>query len=69
MTQGFYLSVDCRQCDEEIIYGLCATTIEHNGMPVIPFDIAAQSDFRCDHCGAFNYTGDFEIECDYGGKP
>lgn len=63
---AFHLSAYCRNCDEEIIYGPCVTTIEHSGLPVIPFDMAAQSNFQCDHCGADNYTGEFEIECEGG---
>jgi hypothetical protein len=57
----FYLSADCGNCDNEIFYGPCKTTIEHAGDPVIPYDFAAQNDFYCERCGASNYTGDFEI--------
>lgn len=58
----FYLSMDCQNgdCEEEILEGLCVTTIEHNGLPVIPYDIAAQTNFNCRKCGASNYTGDFD---------
>lgn len=57
----FYISMDCEHCDEEIFYGVCVTTIEHNGRPVIPFDIAAQTTFTCNGCGKDSYTGDFEV--------
>jgi len=57
----FYLSVYCQECDEEILYGPCGTTIAHNDIPVIPFDMGAQTNFECDKCGANNYTGDFEL--------
>ena len=57
----FYFSMDCGNCDEEILNGINGTTIEHNGLPVISFDMAAQSRFDCEHCGAENYTGDFDV--------
>lgn len=66
---AFYLSIDCDKCDEEILYGPCLTTLEHRGKPVIPFDIAAQSNFDCPRCGADNYTGDFEVFCEGGEEP
>lgn len=58
---AFYLSITCQSCDEGILYGPCITTIEHEGLAVIPYDMAAQSSFTCSNCGASNYTGDFEI--------
>lgn len=58
---AFYQYVYCRSCDEEIIDGPCMTFMQHNGHPVIPFDLAAQSVFTCDKCGARNFTGEFEI--------
>jgi hypothetical protein len=63
----FYISMDCEHCDEEIFYGVCITTIEHNGRPVIPFDMAAQTRFVCngpDGCGETTYTGDFDVFTD-----
>lgn len=58
---AFYISIDCEHCDEEILYGLCVTTIEHNGRPVISFDVAAQTAFTCEECGKTTYTGDFDV--------
>lgn len=57
----FYLSMYCRSCDEEITDGPCMTFTEHKGLPVIPFDLAAQESFTCDNCGARNFTGEFEV--------
>lgn len=68
-VHGYYLVVDCGNCDEEIFYGPCGTTLEHRGLPVLPFDTAAQTNFVCDRCGADNYTGDFEIETEGGTDP
>lgn len=55
---AFYFVMDCGSCDEEIYHGLNLTNLEHRGRPAIPFDFASQTNFRCDHCGASNYTGD-----------
>lgn len=58
----FYLSMDC-DCGEEMYYGVCLTLLEHNGLPVVSFDMAAQMSFTCDGpdgCGKTTYTGDFE---------
>ena len=68
MNGAFHLLAHCGNCDEEIIHGPCLTTIEHDGLPVIPYDMAAQERFECDHCGAVNYTGDFELLTE-GGAP
>lgn len=69
MSAAYYLLMECRNCDEDIYYGLCVTTLEHQGRPVIPFDIAAQSSFSCGRCGAENYTGDFDVFCEGGNEP
>jgi hypothetical protein len=58
---AFYLSLTCNRCDEEILYGPCITTIEHEGLAVIPYNMAAQSSFHCSGCGATNYTSDFDL--------
>lgn len=55
---SFYLSMCCDNCDEEIIDGPNITLESHRDLPVIPFDIAAQSRFVCPECGTVNYTGD-----------
>lgn len=60
MTGQFYMSMDCGECGEEMLIGPCLTTIERNGMPVIPFDMAAQETFTCD-CGTTWITGDFDV--------
>lgn len=67
----FYFAMDCGNCGEEIYQGLNLTALEHCGHPVIPFDMASQTNFRCDHCGASNYTGDFEeiVSTEGGEKP
>jgi hypothetical protein len=41
----FYLSAECENCDEEIYYGPCATTLSHNGLMVISYDFAAPPGF------------------------
>lgn len=61
MSQAFYLVAQCPKCDEEIVYGQCVTFMEHQGLPLIPYDLAAQTVFECDHCGARAYSGDFEL--------
>lgn len=63
---SFYLSMDCRNCGEEILYGVCATTIENSGLPVIPFDMASQTQFDCGNCDAENFTGDFYVSVEGG---
>lgn len=65
-AHGYYLSIECRNCDNEIHYGVCVTTIEHNGLPVIAFDDGAQNSFKCDNCGATNYTGAFDVDVEGG---
>jgi hypothetical protein len=56
---GFYMSILCDECNEDILMGPCLTTIERDGLPIIPFDFAAQETFTCD-CGAQYATGDFD---------
>lgn len=58
----YYLIFTCAECDEDFYHGVYATLIEHNGLPAIPFDIAAQTSATCTECGAQNFTGDFELE-------
>lgn len=65
----FYLSMDCENCEEEILYGPCGTTEEHRGLPVIPFDMASQSKFECERCNAKHFTGDFDDVHVDGGDP
>lgn len=60
MAAAFYLVINCGDCGEDIFYGPCGTTLEHHGLPVVPYDMAAQNSFRCDHCGAVTNTGDFD---------
>lgn len=57
----FYLTAQCANCDEDIVYGPCMTLIEHEGLPAIPFDMASQTSFECEACGQSSYTGDFEL--------
>lgn len=57
--------MDCQNCDEEIHVGPVLTTLEHDGLPVIPFDLAAQETFTCDNCNAANYTGDFDVMVEF----
>jgi hypothetical protein len=56
---AFYFVMECGNCEEDIYQGLNLTALEHRGRPAIPFDMASQTNFHCDHCGANNYTGDF----------
>lgn len=66
---GFYLSMDCENCEEEMLMGPCATTIERDSLPVIPFDFASQEMFACDNCGARHYVGDLnEFVMAVGGR-
>ncbi len=69
MAAAFYLVINCSNCDEGIYYGPCGTTLEHRGLPAIPFDMAAQTTFRCDRCEAENFTGDFEVDVEGGIDP
>jgi hypothetical protein len=62
MSDGhvYYLTLECENCDEEIVYGPCVTFIEHRGAAVIPVDSGAQARFDCEACGESTYTGDIE---------
>lgn len=58
----FYLSAECGECGGDAFTdGVTITTEEHNGRPVVPYDIAAQTTFHCADrtCGATTHTGDF----------
>jgi hypothetical protein len=57
---AFYLSMECENCEEEMFYGVCVTTEEHQGLPSIPYDMASQSKFVCKSCDAQHFTGDFD---------
>ena len=61
ISGGYYLAIDCPSCGEEITYGLCVTTEEHNGYPLIPWDTATQQLFSCDACGKRCGTGECEL--------
>lgn len=63
----FYLLMECRNCDEEIYHGPVGTTLDHNGRLVIPFDIAAQTEFFCERCEASNVVGDLDDMVDTEG--
>jgi hypothetical protein len=65
----FYHLLECENCDEEIYEGVACTTLEHKGLPAIPFDMASQTNFHCGRCGADNYTGDFDVMCEGGDEP
>ena len=60
---AFYISFDCAKygCSGEILYGPCLTLNMHNGVPVIPYDIASQTSVTCPDCGTVNYTVDAEL--------
>ncbi len=58
----FYLSMECPNCNTEIVFGPHGTTLECEGLPVIPFDFASQMTIDCEKCGAVNYTGDLGEE-------
>lgn len=38
----FYLSMECHSCEGEMFLGPVATTIIHDGLPVVPYDFASQ---------------------------
>lgn len=56
---AFYLSMECKTCETDMYYGLVITTEEHQGMPVVPFDMAAQARFECGNCGGATEVGDY----------
>jgi hypothetical protein len=62
----FYVSIECPNCDTDVLFGPCLTLITHDGsdVPVIPFDVASQTTFHCEKCGVTFYTGDFDTFCD-----
>lgn len=57
---AFYLSMECETCGSDMYYGLVVTTEVHNGRPVVPFDIASQTQFDCDDCDGVTYVGDLD---------
>jgi hypothetical protein len=65
----FYLTLDCENCNKEIRWGPVMAFDEHQGLPAIPYDVAAQTRFDCEDCGAANYTGDFELYAEGGRDP
>ena len=57
----FCLMMECRNCDADMISGISATTTERDGIPVIPWDIAAAATFNCRNCGTRHDTSsDFD---------
>lgn len=62
----FYLSMECHMCEEDMFLGPVATTITHNGLPVVPYDFASQESFCCDNCGTEHFLGDFDYEVQGG---
>ena len=60
-----YISMECETCGADIFIGPVLVLTEHNGLPVIPFDLAAQETFQCD-CGTQQYTGDFDVMVEPG---
>lgn len=69
MILEYYLLLECRSCDAEIYYGVCASLLEHNGLPVVPADSGTQTRFDCNECGAANYTGDLDVLVEGGVDP
>lgn len=62
----FYLSMECDKCEDDMFLGPVATTITHNGLPVMPYDFASQESFCCDNCGTEHILGDFDYEVEGG---
>lgn len=60
--QTFYMSMEC-DCGETI-HQRMGTFDTHKGEPVIAFDMASQTRWKCDECDAQYATGDFDV---YGG--
>lgn len=58
---GYYVLLNCENCDEEIYDGVYVTLLEHMGLPVVAADHASQTRFNCPRCGASNYTGDLDV--------
>lgn len=57
----FSVVIECGNCGSDVLGGLYATLLESiDGRPVIPYDIASESQFSCTNCNAAIYTGDFE---------
>jgi hypothetical protein len=61
-----YISMECESCGDDMFIGPVLTLLERNGLPVIPFDMAAQETFRCDGCSASHHTGDFDVMVEPG---
>lgn len=57
----FYLYMECHRCEADMHYGPVATNLAHDGLPVVPVDLASQEQFTCDACGAEHYTGDLDV--------
>jgi hypothetical protein len=53
--------MECKACGDDMFLGPVLTLLERNGLPVIPFDMAAQETFYCDGCGTSHHTGDFDV--------
>ncbi len=58
---NFYFVLNCPKCDEEVHYGVCITLLEHRGLPVIPIDMAGQSQVDCEACGAQIFVGELDM--------
>lgn len=65
----FKMVLTCRNCDEDIISGVYASTLTSGGYPLIPADIAEQETFDCIECGATNFTGELDVEHEGGDDP
>lgn len=55
----YYIVMECGKCNEPMRLRF-VTLLEHNGIPEVSFDAAAQTRFDCDNCGTSWYTGDFD---------
>lgn len=64
----FYLSMECHRCEGDMFLGPVATTITHNGLPVVPYDFASQESFSCENCGTEHILGDFDYLVEGGGE-
>lgn len=62
----FYLLLACPRCDTDIHFGPCVTLLEHDGLPVVPTDMAGQTAADCPECGARTYIGDLDYFCEGG---
>lgn len=66
---AFYLVATCGNCQGDVYYGLCVSTLTYRGRPAVSLDMVEQMTLHCQACGATNYTGDLDIYTEGGDDP